>query len=147
MYDAKSEYEEFWEQINGSETPDNARGQELLTALSDAMQSGGIEKYKETFNGFTDAEQKWVAQNSDTAKQLGKTEDGAVDAAKAVDGFADELRALERIDLQDHGQIWSKTSDYIEDVTQGGDEYYNTLAKLIDEVDKFTAAQTALNAI
>lgn len=99
MYDAKSEYEEFWEEINSGTTPDNAKGQEILASLSDALVTGGIEKYKETFDDLTDVEKKWVAQNSDTAKSIGATKDDLVDAADAVEGFGDEIRRLQMLDL------------------------------------------------
>ena len=45
------------------------------------------------------------------------------------------------------GQLWSKMSKYMESTAKGGDEYYKTLADLVGEVDEFTAAQAALNAV
>lgn len=68
-----------------------------------------------------------------------------------IDGYWDQFRAAMKEAKTEYesfsGQLWSKMSKYMESTAKGGDEYYKTLADLVGEVDEFTAAQAALNAV
>ena len=122
-----------------------ATDQQGAEALSLLSQARNAEELASIFNReLTPAQQEYVVKNSKAYQDL---TDEAIDYSTAIKRMRTEAQMINADGLADQGKIWAKTADYLEDARKGGDEYYKTLSSLIGEVDDFTTAQAALNAI
>jgi hypothetical protein len=83
------------------------------------------------------AERSWASSHID---HLDEVIAGTGEAAKEAENLRAEFMKIDAQNRANHGEVWEKTANYIEDARQGGDAYYDTVAKLIGKVDDFTSA-------
>ena len=120
----------------------------VLESLMDALESGGLEGFRDAFNALGSEMQSAILDASPALKRFFRDlEDGATDSEDAIDDLSREIKGLNLKKLQKEGKVWENLTDVMEDASKGGKTFVKSYGSVLDTVDDLNEALGALTAI